>query len=495
MKARAAQAKFDRGAWLALAVVAAFLLTTLVHVLLGFNYPSDGWAQNGDNISGAYVPLYNVAGVASPLEKGDVIIAINGQALKPRTPPPLPANLQVGATVRYTVRRGAETREVDVTLVRRSPLDLVRALAAETAANPFGTLGPILSVLVAGFVFFSRPASPAARYLFLIFGYYVCITIGLADYQLYRYAYPLPLRFLEAMEGGSWAWFFFPTWILFLLVFPVVKLPMRRFPVLLPAVLYGTLFPASIVLALLGLLAPADWLDYAQFGIFGAILALFVLTLFATLIHNWLTVRDPIVRAQLRWIALGLASWGIFVPVGLVVSNTVTDLALRRQINDALLGAVPVLLPLCLAVAITRYRLFEIDVIIRRTLTYALLTGALLAVFFGSVVLLQQLFAAVTGARQNELVTVLSTLAIAALFVPMRNRIQSTIDRRFNRNKYNAQRVLERFALSVRDETNLEHLTGALLSVVQDTVQPQSSSVWLKSSHEHARQTGSVASR
>jgi hypothetical protein len=93
---------------------------------------------------------------------------------------------------------------------------------------------------------------------------------------------------------------------------------------------------------------------------------------------------------------------------------------------------------------------------------------------------LQQLFSALTGAGQSELVTVLSTLAIAALFVPVRNRVQGLIDRRFNRRKYDAQKVLQGFATTVRDETNLDQLTGQLVNVVNETVQPRSVSVMLK---------------
>lgn len=137
-----------------------------------------------------------------------------------------------------------------------------------------------------------------------------------------------------------------------------------------------------------------------------------------------------------------------------------------------------------IAIAILRYRLFDIDILIRRTLTYALVTALLVIVFFGSIIFLQNLFATLIGSRQNELVTVISTLAIAALFVPMRNRIQNEIDKRFNRKKYNAQQVMSDFANTVRDETDLEKLTGRLIQVVDETMQPKTVSVWLKKEQE-----------
>jgi hypothetical protein len=141
-------------------------------------------------------------------------------------------------------------------------------------------------------------------------------------------------------------------------------------------------------------------------------------------------------------------------------------------------------LPISIGIAILRYRLWDIDFILRRTVTYALVTGTLLIIFFSSVIVLQQILASTTGAEQDEIVTVLSTLAIAALFVPLRNRIQGSIDRRFNRNKYNAQQVLTAFAETVRDVTDLEKLTGELVNVVQETMQPKCLSVWLRTQPE-----------
>ncbi len=135
--------------------------------------------------------------------------------------------------------------------------------------------------------------------------------------------------------------------------------------------------------------------------------------------------------------------------------------------------------PTAIGVAVLRYRLYDIEVIIRRTLIYAVVTGMLVALYFGLVILFQRVFAGVVG-DGTEIVTVVSTLVIAALFVPLRNRVQGLIDQRFYRKKYDAQKILQKFSETVRDETDLEKLTGELVNVVHETMQPKSVSVWLK---------------
>jgi hypothetical protein len=132
-----------------------------------------------------------------------------------------------------------------------------------------------------------------------------------------------------------------------------------------------------------------------------------------------------------------------------------------------------------MGIAILRYRLYEIDIIIDRTLIYGSLTAILAAVYFGGIVVLQRVFVVLTS-EQSTLAVAASTLVIAALFNPLRRRIQSFIDRRFYRRKYDARKTLEAFSAKLRDETDLGTLSDEMVGVVRETMQPAHASLWLR---------------
>ncbi len=195
-------------------------------------------------------------------------------------------------------------------------------------------------------------------------------------------------------------------------------------------------------------------------------------------------------RQQLKWFAYA-ALWAIIIVVALLIGVFVEDQYSTTWVivGTLLFNLMLAGFPIAVGIAVFKYRLWDIDLIIRRTLIYAVLTAMLAFVYFGSVVLLQQLFRALTGQQQSEIVTVVSTLAIAALFVPLHRRVQDTIDRRFFRRKYDAAKVLAQFAATARDEVDLQKLTEGLLDVVDETMQPTQVSLWLKKTDDRRRTT------
>jgi hypothetical protein len=145
------------------------------------------------------------------------------------------------------------------------------------------------------------------------------------------------------------------------------------------------------------------------------------------------------------------------------------------------LGGIALGIPVAIGVAILKYHLYDIDLVINRTLVYGVLTAVLALIYFGGVTATQAISRSLTGQEeQPQLVIVTSTLVIAALFNPLRRRIQAFIDRRFYRRKYDAAKTLEAFSAKLRDETDLDALTGELIGVVGETMQPAHVSLWLR---------------
>jgi hypothetical protein len=185
-------------------------------------------------------------------------------------------------------------------------------------------------------------------------------------------------------------------------------------------------------------------------------------------------------RQQIKWFAYAtaLTLFWTFLVEGIPDTSRLFE-AVTAVLSLLVIPSIPI----AAGIAIFKYRLYDIDRIINRTLVYAALTGTLVAMYVGGVVLLQTLFRALTGG-ESQLAIVASTLAIAALFNPLRTRIQAFIDRRFYRRKYDAAKVLQIFSGRLRDETDLDRLMPELLGVVRETMQPAHVSLWLRTPTE-----------
>jgi hypothetical protein len=314
---------------------------------------------------------------------------------------------------------------------------------------------------------------------------WICCAIGLiaavdhfgGEYSLYALlALPHPLPGGEAMLWlQGWFWMLFIGLIVFLLLlFPTGRLPSRRwrpFAWVSVAMISGGVIWSSIISPDVGFNAPPSPVQLSVL-LLGGVAA-------ASLVVGRRGARG-VERQQIKWllyvgplffIAAGLhvgfyyfwlteRSWGLWASYLLVAVGGLSG-------------------PMAIGIAILRYRLYEIDLIINRTLVYGSLTAILVALYFVGIVVLQRVFVLLTG-QKSTLAVVASTLVIAALFNPLRRRIQAFIDRRFYRRKYDARKTLEAFSAQLRDETDLEALSDDLFGVVRETMQPAHVSLWLR---------------
>ncbi len=213
----------------------------------------------------------------------------------------------------------------------------------------------------------------------------------------------------------------------------------------------------------------------------------FIGTLVFAQVYRYRRVSSPAQRQQTKWVVFGfsVALAGFMGAVFLYefVPAIGRSGPLGEMVGETVVYGFLLLIPLSIGVAILRSRLYDIDIIINRTLVYGSLTATLVALYFGGIVVLQRLFVVLTGER-STLAVVASTLVIAALFNPLRRGIQGFVDRRFYRRKYDAAKTLEAFGSRLRDETDLRRLGDDMVGVVQETLQPAHVGLWLRSPTE-----------
>jgi uncharacterized membrane protein YhdT len=270
------------------------------------------------------------------------------------------------------------------------------------------------------------------------------------------------------------------------LLFPTGRLPSRRWRwavwltvafivvgVLLGAFSSGPLSDLGPIQNPLGIVGLADIYSAILYTTFSVLLVAVISSVFVRLRR-----AGGVEHQQIKWFAYAVAANAIAVVVAYVIPGLIETPLWFERVGFALNNIVIPAIPIAIGIAILRYRLYDIDIIINRTLVYGTLTVLLAGLYEGSIVLLQEAFRTLTG-QQSGLAIVASTLLIAALFTPFRRRIQSFIDKRFYRRKYDARRTLEAFSAKLRNETDLDALSEDLVGVVRETMQPVHVSLWL----------------
>ncbi|MFO7662742.1 MAG: hypothetical protein R6X18_09125 [Chloroflexota bacterium] len=456
----------------AVVIVTASLLIGLflVFVALRITMQSDGaWLQPGTNPwqpDGVIVtPLIEYPG---GVRGGDVVLAVEGVRLEQWAADMLTDRLDLPEpgtvdTLRYEVRRDAE---IFVLRQQVGPYPLAAMLREDWGAVVLALAG----LAVAGFAFWRQPDDPAVQLLLLSFAAILGATMWSFGLQISDFLNGV--GFILYYLATSLAFLLIWVFILhFLLVFPnrTAVLDSRRW--IIP-VIYAFPFVVSLIwLLVTRATAPSHWIWLSQLGqAVGLIQSVYVLLIILAAAASYGRARDPVARAQGRWVFFALVLV-LFLHLALGVVPEL--IAGQPLINWNLLALIALVIPLSIVIAILRYGLFDIELIIRRTTQYALVTGLLALIYFSSVILLQRFLGQLTG-DQSTVAVVLSTLLIAALFLPLRRRVQEAIDRRFFRRKYDAEKTLEAFAATVRNETDLDALTDELVRVIEETMQPES---------------------
>jgi hypothetical protein len=348
---------------------------------------------------------------------------------------------------------------------------------------------PLVFAVVAALIVSKLPQHPIG-WLLIVPAVLFVIAIPVENYlESFGNVPPEPtpsILLLTWFYNWSWLPLIFPL-ILIPLLFPTGKPPSPR---------WGKVIQGLLVLFLIFLFlgtfnasfSPVDggWrLDnpigfipdqVTEMFVFPWLLALAMLAVLC-IVSLFIRYRDAgaVERKQIKWLLYASGMFALVYVPSLVLGWEES----QSELFNLLFILAIIMIPVSIAIAILRYRLFDIDILIRKTLVYGGLSITLGTFYFAGVVVLQSVFETISG-QQSPLAIVLSTLLIAALFNPLRRRIQNAIDRRFYRSKYNAQKTLETFAMSARNEADLDTMIAELMEVVEATMQPEQASLWLR---------------
>lgn len=376
---------------------------------------------------------------------------------------------------------------VAVAQIRSSPgVDLV------TAAGSLSLLGSVTAFLLSGALIASRQPANIIGWLLMMPG--VGMPAGLLASMALESIDPAPTE----ASLGLWILVWFTSWFWMLLIFPIFHLllvfptgrllsPRWRAAVALEGGMIATFLLLAAFAARLTLLQedvavwsvpnPVGFIGPEVFdAVFGGpwdacLLAITTLSVSAVILRFW--HGSPVTRQQLKWPLLAITFFGVVYGVGAVQSGASAD-----SIWNVLFGVAIACIPVSVAVAVLRYRLFEIDRIISRTLGWAVVTGVLVAVFAGLVVGLQALLVGFTGGQ--TLAVAASTLIAFALFQPVRRRVQHAVDRRFDRARYDASFTADEFAARLRDEVDIDAVVDDFGGTVGGAMRPTALGIWIR---------------
>ena len=331
----------------------------------------------------------------------------------------------------------------------------------------------LINIILGALLFWHRSNEPVALLcafmLVTFFGISSALHEGLAPLSLGWYAV---VEFLDFLGQMSLGFFFY--------LFPTGRFVPRwtRWAALLYAVYYVwtiiTFHPGTFTSLLEALLF---------FGL--------ILTLVVAQIYRYRRISTPAQRQQTKWVMFAI----VIAILGFIMALSAATILFPmghsspivvKLIGPYVLAVLFLLIPFSIVIAILRYRLWDIDAIINKALVYGLLTAMLAAVYAGLIIGLESLVGLFATQNARPFVLVVSTLAIAALFQPLRRRIQTVIDRRFYRRKYDAARTLAAFTATLRNEVDMQQLSEHLLTVVEETMQPAHVSLWLRPAERHA---------
>jgi hypothetical protein len=478
--------RFDAVSALVLGLVALLTVLAVIQTLYRVSLPTDGWGFQFAMSGGRQQVVFdwNRTATPSPLQHGDVLQAIEDKPVETimrdlfslRSSPPVP--WVEGQTVKYTVLRDGSLVDLDVVLKRLPLSSIPWEVGRGFLTNP----SALASAVIALFVFLRRPGSAPARLLLIVcFGYFLSdgVSSAIAGLNVGPTELVHTWTFWSShfLRDFIWTILIGPVYFYLFHTFPVTKSIVRYYR---PGVIAVSIamFPVMFLIAMLrsrsdALLFWPTWvmLSWVSFLIIVGGVAV------ATG-HTLVAARNATHRAQIRWVALGVLVMSAGLLTGLVMDifAGIGELPALHLIFHRM----PMLaFPVSLAIAILRFRLFDIDLVINRTVVYALLTAVLALVYILSIISLQEFFQALTGQESNIAIAA-STLAIAVLFRPVRSHLQRFIDRRFYRRRYDVIQTLASFGESVRDEVDLPALSERLVSAIEETVQPSHVSLWLR---------------